>query len=951
MVNRNERGLALLLVISLMALVTLLVVSLAMITRVETQVGIAQHRQQQAREHARLALDIALGRLQELAGPDQRVTATAEATGATNNVYWTGVWDTNATGTSPEAWLVSGTTPTPDSSDLEARDRILLVAGIEDDPALQVTAPLEPIIHAGEVRGGFAYFVADEGVKATLLPAPTPAAFGDIADQRRQLMGQVAPVGFSDQIEIDPLAEDFQTGLAAASDREQIRLMDPAVDEDEMKFYSHDYTIWSRGLLVDVPRGRLKTDLTTNGETEIPGLARFTELMTPERQQSLSPTFPIRPASGTSGELYDGIHPIITQVGLQFSLHTISATSRTLETRLRFFVELINPLSSALEPADLRLVVSGFPDEVEIESRTDGTTADHGSASISLHPLYALHSNSEGDPAIEFDLPFEDSVWAPGRVITWRLQSGETMGEAANREMVYDANTRTSFWRERPGVGLDGPDSLENTSELRFTGSEDWQLQLELLTVDGSVLSQVTLPDFFQIETAWQDANSTLPDFGVHARLVDRTESQDADGSSTWLREDLNTDLRRTDSTAELWVPTIDLESASYNVSFSPPNSGVEAEQLFNRDPNPWTGSSFYQPFYNSDVAFFELPKQPWRSVGSLQHLPFIDGPIYNVGNSWSERNAWFDRFFFSDPDLTPFTNHPNLQLVGEDGSTLDNSAPAQLWVKGAFNLNSTSSAAWQALFAGMATGGSPFTFDATVHDPETGEVNGTSSETISIPVARFAQSAGEMWEISPNESNYQAGLRQYRRGIRSLTADQILGLAEQIADNIRNRISQQGPFRCVESFLAPDPLFGDANVLEYSIQEYDAEVAPGERINWDQYFPDTPVKLDVASPGFLTSADLMTNLAPVLSPRSDTFVIRAYGEAVATTELASYPDDTEPQARAWLEAVVQRFPEGVSAADFVDGASGDWEEMISDPNWGRRFRIISMRWLTEDEL
>ena len=109
-------------------------------------------------------------------------------------------------------------------------------------------------------------------------------------------------------------------------------------------------------------------------------------------------------------------------------------------------------------------------------------------------------------------------------------------------------------------------------------------------------------------------------------------------------------------------------------------------------------------------------------------------------------------------------------------------------------------------------------------------------------------------------------------------------------------------------------------------------------------------MKIDTAAPAYITSADLMTALAPVVNVRSDTFVIRAYGESVEPTVEASYTS-SEPTARAWLEAVVQRYPEGVDASDFVDGTSRDWSQMIAEPQWGRKFRIIALRWLTEDDL
>jgi len=129
-----------------------------------------------------------------------------------------------------------------------------------------------------------------------------------------------------------------------------------------------------------------------------------------------------------------------------------------------------------------------------------------------------------------------------------------------------------------------------------------------------------------------------------------------------------------------------------------------------------------------------------------------------------------------------------------------------------------------------------------------------------------------------------------------------------------------------------------------------DDSLAASERVNWDQYFPDSSMKIDTAAPAYITSADLMTALAPMVNVRSDTFVIRAYVESVEPIEEVSYAS-SEPTSRAWLEAVVQRYTEGVDASDFVDGASGDWSQMIAEPQWGRRFRIIALRWFTEDDL
>ena len=299
-----------------------------------------------------------------------------------------------------------------------------------------------------------------------------------------------------------------------------------------------------------------------------------------------------------------------------------------------------------------------------------------------------------------------------------------------------------------------------------------------------------------------------------------------------------------------------------------------------------------------------------------------------------------------------------NLRRISNEntlsGAALRNQAdriPHELWVEGAFNVNSVNAEAWHAVLAGVGGGGLPIDLRFTTHDASTGDVTGESSIELVAPFSRFGGSAGEVFEISPNEANFQAVLRTYRQGVKTLTDAQLEGVSIRIAANVQRRIQASGPFRSLEAFLAPNAtLFGGDNLLEYSISEYDATVAASERINWDQYFPSAPLKIDRGASMYLTSADLMTALAPMVSVRSDTFVIRAYGEVVdpvSETEFAN----SEPVARAWIEAVVQRFPEGVTAADFVQADPDDWTQSIAEPAFGRRFRVVSFRWLTEDDL
>jgi hypothetical protein len=95
-------------------------------------------------------------------------------------------------------------------------------------------------------------------------------------------------------------------------------------------------------------------------------------------------------------------------------------------------------------------------------------------------------------------------------------------------------------------------------------------------------------------------------------------------------------------------------------------------------------------------------------------------------------------------------------------------------------------------------------------------------------------------------------------------------------------------------------------------------------------------------APGWLSQADLLAVLGPVLAARSDTFLVRAYGDA-------ANPATGNLEGRAWCEAVVQRLPEYVDPVDPADAAP----DALSETNriYGRRFQTVSFRWLSADEV
>ena len=81
--------------------------------------------------------------------------------------------------------------------------------------------------------------------------------------------------------------------------------------------------------------------------------------------------------------------------------------------------------------------------------------------------------------------------------------------------------------------------------------------------------------------------------------------------------------------------------------------------------------------------------------------------------------------------------------------------------------------------------------------------------------------------------------------------------------------------------------------------------------------------------------------IAPILSARDDTFTIRAYGD--------SRDKSGKIKARSVCEATVTRVRDFVDSSDAADAVN----EPVSAVNrrFGRRFNVISFRWLSPAEI
>lgn len=119
------------------------------------------------------------------------------------------------------------------------------------------------------------------------------------------------------------------------------------------------------------------------------------------------------------------------------------------------------------------------------------------------------------------------------------------------------------------------------------------------------------------------------------------------------------------------------------------------------------------------------------------------------------------------------------------------------------------------------------------------------------------------------------------------------------------------------------------------------------------------PLHTALAAPGNLLQSDLLQSLGTALTTRSDTFTLRCYGEASL---------DSGEIGSAWIEVVVQRIPEFVDPTNPAETGNSVPKPLkiapssATDPTLstaltpvnnvlGRRFKVVSMRWLKADEI
>ena len=399
--------------------------------------------------------------------------------------------------------------------------------------------------------------------------------------------------------------------------------------------------------------------------------------------------------------------------------------------------------------------------------------------------------------------------------------------------------------------------------------------------------------------------------------------------------------------------------NGSANPIFAPDQIRVEStyrnNQYFCNDDTFILNHLLFDDWFVSSIApdLNDFNKTEKRSMSQvyLDHL--------------NHKTPLANRFYLpssgADPDfnVNSGTPDPDTGMYGYE------TVASQLEVEGMINVNSVSIDAWKSWLRQGRNAQVPYL-------AKDGSTNLDGAESFAFPRTTIA--GDKTADSGSNESNPLFPDAAEFAGYRTLTDEQIDALAQEIVNEIRKR----GPFLSLSEFVnrrlikptKDEPTKDEETrlaaagtiqaALDTLAKSTDASKNPFAKLQanaveitttqpgpTDHKFPEAAFGSSAFGvPGWTRQADILTRLAPLISVRDDTFTIRAYGDA---------RDKNAPSiilASAWCEAVVCRRPDYSDSSD-LSQVHPHSTAMKSEANkrYGRRFEMVSFRWLHPDEI
>lgn len=641
------------------------------------------------------------------------------------------------------------------------------------------------------------------------------------------------------------------------------------------------------------------------------------------------------------------------------------------------------------EPIDLKLELTGLP-EVTVHNNSGGKSPidlqalmkDQKNKNDAVVIYLISNPNHPSEPT---------EPWLPGRSKNWVGFDQKPSDPIHSPYKSTDIKTKQWGLNDKTLGGTEGLDTgLKGFSgDIRHESNGQHTLRINVYLVKESSEHLISTLDGFLYEPVstsnpedsklYSNKHKNMT-FGYHIMLREPCHSNKESEfyRGQWLKDhdprnpepffpdDWHLDNSEDKKTGSPYVPVVDgktpltLPEPQLINQFSSAINFVDTERLLDRSKNHL--DTLWQ-----DAPVFELPRRRMLSLASMQHIYIHSERPFQVGNSWGDQgkyntSSWFDRYYFSGlnrkDDLSSFethtgSGHPCLQLSDADNfpaqlelwKQKENDDPIaarepakHLMVANQFNINSTSIDAWKAVLSSLRIDNFQHLHwpEEDTSDPGTLDLIATSRNQGNF--TRFSHSLEETYQVTapPTELDNKpvAPSAFYRHGARRFKNEDFDAFAREIVRLIKQ---QSRPFESMEAFLS-ELSTGNGSLLEQAIRNTltNPETKRQEWYHrWETKGEDleieTPVEIDHFAPGFLTQADIMTAIGPMLAPRSDTFKIRARAEC--------FDDFGNPISVAVVEAILQRTPE-----------AKDSTTPLNMPTT-RKWKICSVRWLSENEL
>ncbi|MGC4014878.1 MAG: hypothetical protein QM755_10245 [Luteolibacter sp.] len=427
-------------------------------------------------------------------------------------------------------------------------------------------------------------------------------------------------------------------------------------------------------------------------------------------------------------------------------------------------------------------------------------------------------------------------------------------------------------------------------------------------------------------------------------------------------------------------------------------HADLTADDLFvsvGHQPGNAVGNSYATPFVQRDLVKqqrtdYFLNAQTYYSV-TTQPTNYYD-------MAYLLNSALWDSYYFSTIPRAGATSEPVskaiVKISGADQSTElrdGMKAAGHLLVGGGFNINSTEKDAWKALLAGSkflkhSAGGSstdamfPRSLEQTKADAN--PPSGTKDDSY----AGFRRLTDDQIDAVATEIVKQVRLRGPFVSLSQFVNRALVGIDDKGTTD-KNTLSRSGALQgALDNAkgvnITPDGGTSGFKSLSVSIDRMNLQddggkpkadmmgpspkTTPADLVNTGDWGPNSwdqnggSVASNVADrvmlstlkneqgfrstgiPGWVTQADVLQVIGSSLTARSDTFRIRAYGEAVDS-------ESGTTTARAWCEAVVQRTPQYVDTANQPSDRGAALKPL--NRTFGRSFSVVSFRWLSPDEI